>query len=674
MPTWFFDKLEPDDMERNPVSEEFFADGTRLEAVIRESLQNSLDAADGGNDPVEVRIYFSGDDDKLPPEKLMSYFEGGKQRFEDPKNGLVSPEAILSGDCRFLVIEDFHTTGLTGKTDERPLNEDVDHRNDWNYYNYFFRENGSTKLGAGTLGSWGAGKCVFQRASRLKCSFSYSVRDNYEPRAFVVGKATLQFHTDANHNTWKPDGWFGIKDEQNGENKKHKLPITDSAFIAKFRDDFNILRQDEPGMSIVIPYISFSEDIENEGAEFNQRNLVRSVLRNFLVAIFENKLKVVVQVGKSGPKIVIDKTNVEEYGSFLPNPDERDALVTSLHHKLILTEFAETQKITLLSPGDEPSWRKDMFSEDQLKTLRKLLWEEKKPCRITVPVPIRKKAADGKVSVKEGRFTVLIERHDLQKSLPPVFYRVGLLIDAVATAYLNNFIAAVLIERDTLADLLVAAEPPSHNKWNYDTDHVVKEYDKPRKHIQFVSYAVREILKNLATFDQKRSYDPLSDVFGIKKNKSEKHNNDGNKTDKGNNGEDGGNIEPPQTERLRIVSISEIDGDSKGIRIKAGEGLSRVPDERFPFVATFFVGYDTFRGLDWSPNDFMLDNGSGGVLLSIAEGSVEAKGMGNKIVLTIKDKAPFCVNVTGFDPNRDIVAENLRYDYKKVEVEDGVSV
>jgi hypothetical protein len=371
---------------------------------------------------------------------------------------------------------------------------------------------------------------------------------------------------------------------------------------------------------------------------------------------------------------VIDKTNVEEYGSFLPNPDERDALVTSLHHKLILTEFAETQKITLLSPGDEPSWRKDMFSEDQLKTLRKLLWEEKKPCRITVPVPIRKKAADGKVSVKEGRFTVLIERHDLQKSLPPVFYRVGLLIDAVATAYLNNFIAAVLIERDTLADLLVAAEPPSHNKWNYDTDHVVKEYDKPRKHIQFVSYAVREILKNLATFDQKRSYDPLSDVFGIKKNKSEKHNNDGNKTDKGNNGEDGGNIEPPQTERLRIVSISEIDGDSKGIRIKAGEGLSRVPDERFPFVATFFVGYDTFRGLDWSPNDFMLDNGSGGVLLSIAEGSVEAKGMGNKIVLTIKDKAPFCVNVTGFDPNRDIVAENLRYDYKKVEVEDGVSV
>ena len=677
MPTWFFDKLGPDDMERNPVSEEFFAGGTRLEAVIRESLQNSLDAADEGSDPVEVRIYFSGDEDKLPSERLKPYFEGGKQRFEDPKNGLVSPEAVLSGDCRFLVIEDFHTTGLTGIIDERPLNDDASHRNDWNYYNYFFRENGSTKLGAGTLGSWGAGKCVFQRASRLKCSFSYSVRNNYEPRAFVVGKATLQFHTDASHNTWKPDGWFGIKNEQNGENKKHKLPITDSEFITKFKEDFNIMRQDEPGMSIVIPYISFSEDFENEGAEFNQTNLVKSVLRNFLVAIFEGKLKVVVQVGKCGTKIVIDKTSVGAYGSFLPNPEDRDALVTSLHHKLILTEFAETQKITLLSPGDEPSWGKTMFSEDQLKSLRKLLQEEKKPCRITVPVPIRKKTADGKVSVEESSFTVLLERHDLQRSLPPVFYRVGLLIDAVATTNLNNYIAAVLIERGALAELLVAAEPPSHNKWNYDTDHVVKAYDKPRKHIRFVSYAVREIINTLATFDQKRSYDPLSDVFFIKKNNPETHNNDGNKAAGGNDGNDGGNTEPPQTEaeRKRNVVISEIDGNTKGIKVKPGEGLSMVPDEKFPIVATFFVGYDTFGGLDWSPNDFMLDNSDpSGVHISVMEGSVEANGQGNKIILFIKDKAPFCVTVTGFDPNRDIIVEKLRYDYKKMEVEDGVSV
>lgn len=679
IPSWFFDEVEPGTMERNPVSEEFFTNGTRLEAVIRESLQNSLDATDGGSDPVEVRIYFSGDDDKLPADKLEPYFNGGKQRFTDPKNGLASPESVMAGDCRFLVIEDFHTTGLTGITDERPLEENLAHRNDWNYYNYFFRENGSTKVGANTLGSWGAGKCVFQRASRLKCSFSYSIRDKYEPRAFVVGKATLKFHTDAEYVTWAPDGWFGLKSDvqEPRKMKMKKHPITDAQFIAKFKEDFNITRKDEPGTSIVIPYINLSQDAENEGALFNQRNLVRAVLRNFLVAIYAGKLKVVVKVGKNGTETVIDKPKVEAYGSFLPKPEDRDALVTTLHHELILTSlgaaFPESQKFTLSSPGDDPTWKKTMFSEEQLKSMRKLL-QEKKPCRITIPVPVRKKDADGKVSVCEGKFTVLLKRHDLPKSLPPVFYRVGLLIDAVATVNLNNYVAAVLIERDALADMLVAAEPPSHSKWNYDTDRVAKEYDKPRKHIQYVSYAVREILNTLATFDQARNYDPLSDIFGIKKHKEETGNNDGSKPDNGNGGDDGGNGDQTPSEKLRIVAISEINGETKGIKAKAGEGLAKVPDDKFPFVAKFVVGYDTFKGLDWSPNDFMLETGAAGVILAKKEGTVDAKGKGNQVLLTIKDKTPFCVTITGFDPNRDITAAKLRYDYKKEEVENGVSV
>lgn len=674
MPMWDFDQVKPGEMERNSVSEEFFASGTRLESVIRESLQNSLDATDGGSAPVEVRIYFSGENDELPPEKLRPYFNQG-ERFKDPKNGLVSPETVMSGNCCFLVIEDFHTTGLTGVTDECPIDEDVLHRNDWNYYNYFFRENGSTKVGAGTLGSWGAGKCVFQRASRLKCSFTYSVRDGgYEPRAFVVGKATLKYHIDPDHHRWRPDGWFGLKG--NDPSKMQKLPITDAAFIAKFREDFNITRNDEPGTSVVIPYINLSEGSESEGAEFNQHNLVRSVLRNFLVAINDGKLRVLVKVGKNGTETVIDKSSVRDYGSFLPTPEERDALVTQLHHALILEnmELPDAQKFTLASPGEYPQWKKEMFSEDQLKSIRSLLQEEKKACCITVPIPIRKKNADGEISIKEGRFFVLLKRQALPKNLPSVFYRVGLLIDDVTTEKWNTYIATVLIERGELADLLVAAEPPSHNKWLWGMDRVAVEYDKPKNHILYVSHAVNSIISMLAAFDQERNYDPLSDVFGIKKNKPGTRNSEGNKADNGNGGNEGENTEPPPPEK-RIVTISEIDGNVKGIRAKAGEGLSNVSDEKFPFKATFFVGYDTFRGLDWSPNDFMLDNGgSGGVTLSVTEGTVEVKGIGNKVILTIKDKAPFCVTVTGFDPNRDVIAEKLRYDYKREEAEDGVSV
>jgi hypothetical protein len=676
IPKWSFDKVAPGTMERNPVSEEFFTNGTRLEAVIRESLQNSLDATDGGEGPVEVRIYFSGEDDKLPAEKMLRYFNGGEKRFSDPKNGLVVPSQTLSEPCRFLVIEDFHTTGLTGITDERPLEEDVTHRNDWNYYNYFFRENGSTKVGANTLGSWGAGKCVFQRASKLKCSFTYSVRDAYEPRAFVVGKATLKFHTDAEYVTWAPDGWFGLKVPTTNPRKMEKVPVTEADFIATFREDFNIKRIDEPGTSIAIPYINLSENSENEGALFNQRNLVRAVLRNFLVAIHEGKLKVVVQVGKSGTETVIDKSNVSAYGSFLPTPGDRDALVTTLHHDLILStqnsSFPGSQKFSLASPGENPNWNRTMFNDEQLKSIRKLL-HEKKPCEITIPMPIRAKSADGTVTVGNAKFKVIIKRHELPKALPPVFYRVGLLIDSVATTNLNNYIAAVLIDRDKLADLLVAAEPPSHSKWNYDTDRVAKEYDKPRSHIRYVSYAVREILNTIASFDQSVNWDPLSDVFGIKRQKSGDGNNNGNKPDDSNNGNDAGGDDQTQSEKLRIVAITEINGAEKGIRAKSGDGLEKVADDKFPFKAKFSVGYDTFRGLDWSPNDFDLGKGTGGVTVRRTEGTVEFDASGNQLVFTIKDKTPFCVTITGFDPNRDITAAKLRYEYRK-EAENGVSV
>ena len=675
-PQWFFDRVSPGAMERNPVSEEFFTNGTRLEAVIRESIQNSLDAADGCNEPVAVRIYFSGEEDKLPSEKLQRYFTGEEHRFTDPKNGLVTPSQTLSEPCRFLVIEDFHTTGLTGITDERPFEEDVAHRNDWNYYNYFFRENGSTKVGANTLGSWGAGKCVFQRASKLKCSFTYSVRNDYEPRAFIVGKATLKFHTDSNHVTWAPDGWFGWSAQPDNPSKMQKIPITDAEFITVFKKDFNIKRADEPGTSIVIPYVNLSENSENANAQFNEHNLVRAVLRNFLVALHEGMLKVIVQVGKNKAEIVIDRSSVSAYGSFLPLPNDRDALVTTLHHDLILStqnpSFPESQKFKLISPGDKPNWNREMFSGEQLRVIRKIL-HEKKPCEITVPMPIRVKDTDGKVSVGDAQFKVIIKRHELPKALPPVFYRVGLLIDSVATANLNNYIAAVLIDRDKLADMLVAAEPPSHSKWNYDTDRVAKKYDRPRSHIRYVSYSVREILNMIASFDRSVNWDPLCDVFGIKKPKIGDGNNNGNKPDGGKQGDDVDDNNQTQGEKLRIVTVAEVNGAVKGVKVKSGEGLKQVADDKFPFTAKFSLGYDTFRGLDWSPNDFDLGKGIGGVKVEKTEGNIELRAHGNQIALAIKDKTPFCIIITGFDPHRDITVAKLRYEYKK-EVEDGVSV
>jgi len=670
-PQWFFEQVVPGSVERNPVSEEFFTNDTRLEAIIRESIQNSIDARLDLAKPVEVRIYFSGVKDCLPAEKYQRYRISAEERYSDPKSGLVQPIPDMKEDCQYLVIEDFNTTGLTGDTGQKPIHEDAEHRHDWNYYNYFFRENGSTKFGANTLGSWGAGKCVFQRASRLKTSFAFSVRAGYEPRCFVVGKATLQYHRDANLVTWAPDGWFGMQNDPdpNDPNKILKQPIVDAEFIKVFSEDFNITRGDRAGTSIVIPYVHLAHDSDNAEAEFNIKNLARAVLRNFLIAIQGGDLKVSIQVGRNGEHVVVDKSNFENYGEFLPDVNEDSGNVSRLHHELVKEVLngviPDSQRFALKSPGDRPYWTKEMFAEDQLKAMQAVL-HAKKPMLIRVPVSIRKKDVGGKITQITACFRVLIKRVELPKSLPPAFYRVGLLIDDVSTQPLTSCVAVVLVDRDPLADFLVAAEPPSHSKWNYDTDRVTKGYDIPRSHIQFVSHSVKYILEQIASCDKAANWDPLSDVFGIKK-KTDAEIKEGKKPDDERSGDDENQEENDPDTNLPLLTFSVVSGSAKGVRIKQGEGLQKVLPEKFPVNARFVVGYDTLSGISWTKNDFDLETRSGGVSLDVIQGSVKASGRGNVVSLQLFDASPFEVTVSGFGDDRDVAVDKVRYEYKKEE-------
>ncbi len=662
-PKWFFERVQLGMTERNPVSDQFFTNDTRLEAIIRESIQNSLDARMDFSKPVEVYIYFSSEEGQLPASKFARYMKAEVNCFGHPKNGLLKPIPRADEDCQYLVIEDFNTTGLTGRVDEKPIVEDVEHRNDWNYYNYFFRENGSTKVGANTRGSWGAGKCVFQRASRLKVSFAYSVRDDYEPREFVVGKTTLQIYEDENRNTWSPDGWFGIKLEESirAPHKIPQLPITDSGFIQMFKEDFNITRKNEPGTSIVIPHVHLATDSESENATFNTENLVRSVLRNFIVAIHSQDLTVTVRVGKSNNSLKIDKSFLANADDFLPTPEMKDVLLTNLHHKLLMTvfdtSFSEKQCFTLNPPDVNLKWEKKVISEEQLLAIQKL-FHEKKPCLITIPMPIRKKTDNGIIKV-DAKFKLLIQRVDLPKSLRPIFYRAGLLIPEATSAMLNNHIAMILIEQDELANLLVSAEPPSHSEWAHGADRVKKGYEAPRSHIQYVTTAARKIIDSVAMCDRKANYDPLNDIFGIKKQKSESPNEAGKKT-----GDKPGTTDPEEPSEvisnLKRIDFSQIDDGETGFKVSEGEGLASIEDEKFPFTASFKIGYDTFHGLDWDQNDFDLSNSSE-IKIKKELGDVTFEAEDNRVVFTIPNKKPFIVKITGFDANRDINIDQVTY-------------
>ena len=110
---WYFDEILPGTKQRDSVSEEFFSNGTRLSAIIRESIQNSLDAwtnpGGEGQHPVRVRIYHSGEQGALPATDYAKYRLGAEERYVSPKNGLKHPIPNEEEACQFITIEDFNT-------------------------------------------------------------------------------------------------------------------------------------------------------------------------------------------------------------------------------------------------------------------------------------------------------------------------------------------------------------------------------------------------------------------------------------------------------------------------------------------------------------------------------------------------------------------------------------
>src|SRR3989344_782054 len=245
MAQWYFDTYRPQDKRRDPIQGEFFSSETISDpgrALVREGIQNSLDAAIG-NDSVLVRIYVSGKENARQSRDVGEFFAGGWGHFRaEPENGL--REVPKDNEpCEFLVFEDFSTKGLTGNISEVPRGKD--HKN---AFAHFFRADGISDKGEGDRGSWGVGKTVFQRSSRLNTMFGFTVRHD-DHRALLMGMSELKGHS-LEKKDYMPDGWFGSHREDGVV-----MPLEDAAPLDRFRKCFSLERRSESGLSVVVPWL-----------------------------------------------------------------------------------------------------------------------------------------------------------------------------------------------------------------------------------------------------------------------------------------------------------------------------------------------------------------------------------------------------------------------------------
>ena len=620
-PGWRFSRVSPRFKNREATQGEFFAADTELRALIRESVQNSLDAKRPDcAGPVVVRVFLSGETHALPRARAQSYFKGGWPHFHANNSGL---RDVPQKDepVRYMVIEDSGTTGLTGDVDQ--YHEVPDVRNP---FYYFFRAEGQSDKSEADRGRWGLGKFVFPRCSRIRSFFAVTVRHD-DNRRLLVGQSILRSHS-VHGNNYTPDGWFGQKTGRSGVQQ----PVEDGAFIDRFEYDFCLERNREPGLSVVVPFCD---------PDWTADQVAHAIAEDYFHPILNHELVVTVE-GPNSELVISADSIVDVVKTFSP---AQQCLVNPL---LALASWGMDRKlegIPRLNLPDRtapPRWSKKLFPEDIFDEVRELYSSYQKVA-LRVPLLVRQKGIEDQVS----HFDIFMEKAEGSHLKRPLFIREGILVSEVRSKLTRELRAIVCIDDAPLARLLGDAENPAHTDWNDSSSHFKGKYTNGTATLRFVKNSVAEICQMLARDPSEEDPRLLLDVFSIATDDSRQ----GFLVDY--------EMLKSAAEKARSGNPRELSGPSrpKPFRVSRRKGGFRIffGDRRSerPECIEVKVAYDRRNGSPlrkYSAQDFHLEQSP--IRIATTGAHVEVL-TGNHMLIKVVDNA-FDVAVTGFDANRDL--------------------
>jgi len=614
---WFFRPKRSGDDISDPISGEFFADGS-LEnlatALVRESLQNALDAGKGQmrTGPVEVRIKLCRGSNGLEPENSQLWFRGLWHHVQARGNGLRSIPDI-SRRLDYLVIEDFGTSGLTGDTESDSADGER------NNFVDFMRSDGRTRKSEGDRGSWGVGKNVFPRSSRINGFIAYSVRSS-DRRRIVMGKSILKIRR-VDGEQFQPSCYMGASWNPD----EVPRPVESEEVIDQLRADFALARNGEPGLSLVIPW----PDTEIEYADIR-----RAVLEQFNLAILAGALAVTLSDGNGDLRVDSDSIRgiVEQ---FLPGD------LPTLELSAWALAVPDSQRLALAQPQfGSPKWRTEVVPDlvrDQIKAT--LASNERVAIRVPLFVALR-----GAVRTLTY-FDIYAEYHFLDALLRPGFFREQLSISGVKRGMgVPKVRALVVVDDKHLANLLRAAEPPNHTDWDSKTANFRDAYEDGPSVINFVKSAVKQIFTLLRSGDDEPDPTVTIDFFAMPDPASAISPSPSGRNIK-KEGEDSTSEFEPPIPAPRKFSISPVEG---GFSIRPTKN-GPVPEELKVIVA-----YDVLSGSPWSqfdPVDF--DFNTAFDVNSGQDCEIEVLSANSFLILIVGED--FTTTVTGFDTNRDLI-------------------
>lgn len=287
-------------------------DKTRYQSVVRESIQNSLDARLKENEPVRVEFnYFKIEKNKHKNiaviEEHLAACKNWDKANEDDKELIRTMHSAIEDNCyTCLEIADYNTKGMEVKT---------------SFDSFAHSRNVSTKSSAGSAGSKGMGKAAYFAASYLHSIFVTSVF-HQDSTILFQGISRISTHSkDGNLLNYK--GYFSEGYD----------PITESSKIPE------VFHRTEPGTSAFIVGL-WSE---------TERQIVmeKELLNNFWLAILEGELEVSIDKKEFNKDNVYQEIlrlypDVKESGLYNSHPNPRPYIETYLGKSCINKVYTET--------------------------------------------------------------------------------------------------------------------------------------------------------------------------------------------------------------------------------------------------------------------------------------------------------------------------------------------
>ena len=619
---WWFRERHPNEKLRDPIQGEFFTEDSISEparALVRESVQNVLDAR-RGEDPLHVRFRVG----EIPAERAAGYLAGLQ-----PHVGAVVPASVSafeSDQCRYLVIEDFGTTGLTG--DIEASAPEVGVRN--NYYSFVWAEGASSKV-LGERGRWGLGKYVFPKNSRVFSFFAVTVQHPEDGSPvlrdgegrMLIGMSVLKNHR-VGTTDHVPDGYWAHDPETRA------APFTDTATIEEFCTTWSVSRgSDEGGLSLILPHLD---------PQVDRSALLRAILAEYFIAL--DRGQITFEIVDDDAAVVVDAANLRTLLEQVED-DLREHVSRSLDLLGWWSEHGAERLVRLPKRSGEVE---DLIDDDLRGELAEVLSEEGGRIAVEASVSIRLDR-DGERE-RWADFIVLLES-DPGAASEIVYSRGGLIIPDVTGAAHPGVRSILLADGPVITQFLGDAEDPGHTQWKERGEHFKGRYELGPTRLRFVRNFPGALVRAIRRDREEVIADYLEHWLSVAEPRSPRP-----ETQPGGGGGTGpgGAPDPPGPSPRRWSMARDDEGV---IRMTVSDRLTAPVSARITFA------YDVARGNAFSahePFDFALvgheDPVGPTVHWDASSGRVEVTASN---VLEIRDVEPgSALTLTGFDVNRDV--------------------